>query len=107
MDRPTSVSRVKTPAPVRWGFLGAGSVLSTALAPAVHAANGAVLQAAAARCARPRPAALRPVTYGSYDTLLADDVDAVYLTLASEAHLPWTLARCAPARRCCARSRWR
>ena len=79
--------------PVRWGFLGAGGVATAALAPAVHAADGAVLHAAAARDAD-RAAALRPVTaYGSYDALLADDeVDAVYLSLTNEAHLPWTVA---------------
>ena len=37
------------PRPVRWGFLGAGFVASKGLAPAVHAADGAVLQAVAAR----------------------------------------------------------
>ncbi len=79
--------------PVRWGFLGAGGVATTALAPALHAAEGAVLQAAAARDVQ-RAAALGPViSYGSYDALLADDeVDAVYLSLSNEAHLPWTVA---------------
>jgi xylose dehydrogenase (NAD/NADP) len=79
--------------PVRWGFLGAGGVATTALAPAVHAAGGAVLQAAAARDVA-RAAALGPVSaYRAYGELLADDdVDAVYLSLSNEAHLPWTVA---------------
>ena len=79
--------------PVRWGFLGAGGIATTALGPAVHAAEGAELQAAAARDVL-RAASLGPVTpYGSYDALLADDeVDAVYLSLSNEAHLPWTVA---------------
>ena len=34
---------------VRWGFIGAGNIARTALAPAVHAATGARLQAVAAR----------------------------------------------------------
>jgi xylose dehydrogenase (NAD/NADP) len=78
---------------IRWGFLGAGSIAAAALAPAVHAADGAVLQAAAARDPQ-RAAALGPVTtHPSYDALLADDeVDAVYVSLSNEAHLPWTLA---------------
>ena len=77
---------------VRWGFLGAGSIAVNALGPAVHAADGAVLQAAGARDVA-RAAALGPVSaYGSYDEVLADpDVDAVYVALSNEAHLPWTL----------------
>ena len=76
----------------RWGFLGAGNIARVALAPAVHAASGAVLQAAAARDPE-RAAALGPVTtWPSYDALLEDpDVDAVYISLSNEAHLPWTL----------------
>jgi xylose dehydrogenase (NAD/NADP) len=77
----------------RWGFVGAGNIATVALAPAVHAAEGAVLQAAAARDPR-RADALGPVTvHPSYDALLADpEVDAVYISLSNEAHLPWTLA---------------
>lgn len=78
---------------VRWGFLGAGMIARVGLAPAVHAAGGALLQHAAARDLA-RAAALGAVTTGtSYDALLADpDVDAVYIALSNEAHLPWTLA---------------
>jgi xylose dehydrogenase (NAD/NADP) len=84
---------VRVSEPVRWGFLGAGMIATNALAPAVHAADGAVLQAAAARDPA-RAAALGPVTaYGDYAALLADEaVEAVYLSLSNEAHLPWTLA---------------
>jgi predicted dehydrogenase len=78
---------------VRWGFLGAGNIARAALAPAVLAADGAVLQAVGARDAA-RAAALEPVSaYGSYDEVLADpDVDAVYIALHNDAHLPWVLA---------------
>ena len=77
----------------RWGFLGAGNIAWTALGPAVHAATGATLQAAAARDVA-RAQSLEPVTaYGSYDELLADDqVDAVYISLSNEMHLPWSVA---------------
>lgn len=78
---------------IRWGFLGAGNIARIALAPAVRAASGAVLQAAGARD-RDRAAALAPVgsAYGSYAEVLADpEVDAVYIALANDAHLPWTL----------------
>lgn len=78
---------------VRWGFLGAGMIARVALAPAVHAAEGAVLQAAAARDVA-RAAALGPErSYGDYAALLADeDVEAVYISLTNDQHLPWTLA---------------
>lgn len=79
--------------PVRWGFLGAGMVATSALGPAVAAAPGAVLQAAAARDPA-RAWALGPRTvHRDYAALLADDaVEAVYISLSNEAHLPWTLA---------------
>ena len=78
--------------PVRWGFLGAGWIAHRALAPAVHCADGAVLQAAAARDVT-RAGSLAPTTaYGSYDALVDDpQVEAVYISLANDAHLPWTL----------------
>jgi predicted dehydrogenase len=74
----------------RWGFLGAGFIARTALAPAVHAASGSVLQACAARD-RNRALDLQPVgrAYDDYDALVEDpDVDGVYVALANDAHLP-------------------
>lgn len=79
---------------VRWGFLGAGMVATKALAPAVHTAAGARLQAVASRSPR-RAAALAPAgrVHARYEDLLADDdVDAVYVALANDAHAQWTLA---------------
>ena len=77
---------------IRWGFLGAGQVATLALAPAVHAADGAVLAHAGARDPN-RAAALGAArSSASYDAVLDDpDVDAVYVALSNEAHLPWTL----------------
>ena len=79
--------------PVRWGFLGAGGIARTALGPAVASAPGAVLHAVGARDVE-RARALGPErAYGSYDEVLADDdVEAVYIALHNDAHLPWTLA---------------
>jgi predicted dehydrogenase len=78
---------------VRWGFLGAGWIADRALAPALAEADGAVLQAVAARDPE-RARALGPVTvHRSYQDLVDDpDVDAVYISLTNEMHLPWTLA---------------
>lgn len=80
-------------APVRWGFLGAGWIAHRALAPAVHAAAGAVLHAAAARdTARARTLGTSRV-YESYEALIADpEVEAVYVSLTNEMHLPWAQA---------------
>ena len=80
-------------APARWGFLGAGFVASRGLAPAVHEANGAVLQVAAARESS-RAELLEPVRVAdSYAAVCeADDVDVVYLSLPNDDHLPWVLA---------------
>ncbi|HST82829.1 MAG TPA: Gfo/Idh/MocA family oxidoreductase, partial [Kineosporiaceae bacterium] len=79
---------------VRLGFIGAGGIVQRALAPAVHAADGVVLQAAAARDQH-RAAALEPAghSYADYHQLLADPtVDLVYVALDNAGHLPWTLA---------------
>jgi predicted dehydrogenase len=82
------------PPDVRFGFVGAGWIAARAMAPAVHAADGAVLQAVAARDAD-RAMSLDPAghAYGDYAALLADrDVDVVYVCLTNEAHRPWVLA---------------
>ncbi|MFN8076655.1 MAG: Gfo/Idh/MocA family oxidoreductase [Kineosporiaceae bacterium] len=80
--------------PVRFGFLGAGGIAHSALAPAVHAADGAVLHAGAARDPQ-RVHSLEPAgpAYGDYNALLADDdVEVVYISLSNDLHAPWTLA---------------
>ncbi len=78
---------------IRWGFLGAGQIARGALGPAVHAADGAVLQHAGARDLDRAAALGAPQASASYDAVLADpEVDAVYVALSNEAHLPWTLA---------------
>ena len=76
--------------PIRWGFLGAGYVASRGMAPAMHAADGAVLQAVGARDAT-RAAVLEPAgPVGSYAEICArDDVDAVYVSLPNNDHLHW------------------
>jgi xylose dehydrogenase (NAD/NADP) len=76
----------------RWGFIGAGHIASTALAPAIHASDECVLQAVAARDVD-RARALEPVgrAYADYAALCADpDVDGVYISLHNTAHLTWT-----------------
>jgi predicted dehydrogenase len=79
---------------IRWGFLGAGWIATRALAPAVATADGALLQAVAAREAeRARRLAPAGAVYTSYDDLLADDaVDAVYISLTNDVHARWAVA---------------
>jgi predicted dehydrogenase len=68
-------------------------MIAQVLAAAVRSADGAVLQAVAARDLA-RAQALDPSSsYDDYAALLADDaVDAVYISLSNEMHLPWTVA---------------
>lgn len=78
--------------PIRWGFIGAGWIATTALAPAVHAAQGATLQAVASRDAQ-RSQALAPVrVHDRYEDLLEDEsIEAVYINLANDQHEPWAI----------------
>ena len=77
---------------IRWGFLGAGWMATTGLAPAVHSAKNASLYAVASRDPD-RSLALNPQkVHSSYDDLLADpDVDAIYINLANHQHFEWTI----------------
>ena len=78
---------------LRWGFVGAGRIARQALLPAVTGAEGAVLQAVAARDPE-RAGSFGPRTvHPTYEALLADDqVDAVYISLPNDAHVPMTVA---------------
>jgi D-xylose 1-dehydrogenase (NADP+, D-xylono-1,5-lactone-forming) len=78
---------------IRWGFLGAGWIAQTALAPALHAANNSTLHAVASRDAE-RSAALNPTRiHKGYEDLLDDpEIDAVYINLSNEAHYQWAIA---------------
>jgi xylose dehydrogenase (NAD/NADP) len=75
---------------VRWGVLGAGWLVNQATAAAIHHADGAVLYATAARDIDRARATQPQIAYDSYDALINDpDVDAVYICLSNDAHLPW------------------
>ena len=75
---------------IRWGFLGASWVASTALVPAVAAANNATLLAVASREPE-RSQKLNPAkVHASYEDLISDpEIDAVYISLANHLHLEW------------------
>lgn len=76
----------------RWGLIGAGWIATTAIAPAMHAAENTVIQAVASRDPE-RSRALNPVTvHDSYEALINDSlVDAVYISLPNHLHCEWTV----------------
>ena len=81
--------------PIRWGVLGASKFARQHMAPAIHAAEGAVL--AALGTSSPEKAApfadLAPgLRVLSYDDLLADaEIDAIYIPLPNHMHVEWTI----------------
>lgn len=81
---------------MRFGFLGASRIGARAVGPAVLAAGHDIVAVAARDAARARVAADgfgAVAAYGDYAALLADPaVEAVYIALTNDQHLPWTLA---------------
>jgi len=77
---------------IRWGLIGAGWIATKAIAPAMHAAPNAIVQAVASRDSK-RSQSLNPVTiHNSYEALLSDPmVDAVYISLPNHLHCEWTV----------------
>ena len=78
----------------RWGLLGAGWITRRAIAPAMHTASGATLDVVGARDVH-RAMALSPrrSATGSYEEVVTDpDIDAIYVALSNDGHLPWTIA---------------
>jgi D-xylose 1-dehydrogenase (NADP+, D-xylono-1,5-lactone-forming) len=78
---------------VGWGVLGAGWLVKQATAAAIHQADGARLVAAGARD-RQRAESIGPDrAYDDYRAVIEDPgVEAVYIALANDAHLPWIRA---------------
>ena len=76
----------------RWGLIGAGWIATTAIAPAMHAAENNIIQAVASRDPK-RSKALDPITvHESYEELINDPlVDAVYISLPNHLHCEWTV----------------
>jgi predicted dehydrogenase len=76
----------------RWGLIGAGWIATTAIAPAMHAAENIVIQAVASRDPE-RSKALNPITvHENYEALINDPlVDAVYISLPNHLHCEWTV----------------
>jgi predicted dehydrogenase len=80
------------PDTTRWGLLGAGQISRTQ-SLVLPAAEGAEMFAVAARDLERARELKAPRSFGSYQELIDDpDVDAVYVGLPNDAHLPWTVA---------------
>jgi xylose dehydrogenase (NAD/NADP) len=79
--------------PVRWGFLGAGWLVTARTADSLHQANNAELTAVGARDAA-RAASVNPKrAYANYQEVIDDpEIEAVYIALANDVHLHWILA---------------
>lgn len=80
--------------PTRWGLLGAGWIARRAIAPALHSASGATLDLVAARdVARATSLSPRLGAADDYAAVVADPrIDAVYIALSNDGHLPWAEA---------------
>jgi predicted dehydrogenase len=81
---------------LRWGVLGAASIATRRLIPALHASARSEVTAIAsrdlARAQRVAAEAGIARSFGSYQALLGDDtIDAVYIPLPNHLHLEWSL----------------
>jgi predicted dehydrogenase len=81
---------------VRWGVLSTADIGMQKVTPAIQrAANSDVVAIASRDPEQAAVAAQRlgiPVSYGSYEELLAaDDIDAVYIPLPNGLHAEWTI----------------
>lgn len=78
---------------VRWGILGAGWIVQQATGDALRSAEGASLQVVAARdLTRAQSLGASHAVTDYRSVIEADDVDAIYIALSNEAHLPWILS---------------
>ncbi len=78
---------------VKWGVLGAGWLVQTATGDAIHHAAGAQLYATGARDIARAQGTGAVVAYDNYQAVIDDpEVEAVYICLSNEAHLPWIRA---------------
>ena len=79
---------------VRWGILGTASIALRQAIPAISASKSGTVAAIASRSFERAARIARengiPKAYGNYEALIeADDVDAVYIPLPNDLHLPW------------------
>jgi predicted dehydrogenase len=85
------------PRSIRWGILGCARITRRGLAPGILASKSGTLHALASRDESTARAWADEFgaskAYGDYRSVLDDpEVDAVYLPLPNELHLPWVVA---------------
>lgn len=92
--RPAINYDVRMRLPLRWGLLGTARI-NRLLIPALRASTRSEPVAVASREAARAAAYARewriPLAYGSYDALLASDLDIVFVPLPNSLHVPWAL----------------
>lgn len=81
---------------VRWGVISTANIGRWAVNPAIQASANGELGAVASRSKATARAFAKqwniPVSYGSYEELLADeDIDAVYIPLPNSLHREWSI----------------
>ncbi|WP_069130935.1 Gfo/Idh/MocA family protein [Rhodohalobacter halophilus] len=81
---------------VKWGILSTAKIGVKHLIPAIKESERGVVQAIASRNAEKAASVAGelniPVSYGSYEELLADEsVDVIYNPLPNHLHVPWTI----------------
>ncbi|WNQ12868.1 Gfo/Idh/MocA family oxidoreductase [Paenibacillus aurantius] len=81
---------------IRWGILGAAGIAKRAVIPGIQESETGVTAALASRDAEKAKRTAEelniPVSYGSYEELLADSsIDAVYIPLPNHLHKEWTI----------------
>lgn len=81
---------------IKWGILSTAKIGLNSLIPAIRASDNGTVHAIASRDARKAETVAGkmniPVSYGSYEELLADEsIDAIYNPLPNHLHLPWTI----------------
>src|SRR5882672_10496201 len=81
---------------IRWGVLGAASIGINYVIPAMQQGTYSEVTAIASRAQERADSVAQKFgigkAYGSYDALLADpDVDAVYIPLPNDQHVPWSI----------------
>jgi len=81
---------------INWGIISTAKIGINHVIPAIQASNTGTVHAIASRDAEKAKSTANkldiPVSYGSYEELLADDsIDAIYNPLPNHLHVPWTI----------------
>lgn len=81
---------------INWGILSTAKIGIEHLIPAIQASESGSVHAIASRDTERAEQVAEdldiPVSYGSYEELLADEsIDAIYIPLPNHLHVPWTI----------------